>query len=158
MMKKESDMRDKRNFNNLFDSLCITLLFFIFLAFYLLIVYFGVINAKESTNPILLLIVSTTVFGIMMAAITVLVIKYCYEYWILSDDSIISKKILSKRTVIKLDEIEKVEKKIVPALILGIYKSEAYIISSKNSKITVLINERRKIADLDSVLFKFMNQ
>ncbi len=135
-----------------------TLLFFICLAFYLCIICFGVINANGSTNPIALLIISTTVFGIMITAITVLVIKTCYEYWILSDDSIISKKILSKRTVIKLDEIEKVEKKIVPALILGTYKSEAYIISSSNSKITILINERRKIAELDFVLFKFMNK
>lgn len=150
-------MRNKRIFNNLFDSICMTILFFVCLAFYLLIIWFGVINSEEGANPIALLIISTIVFGNMITIITVLIIKCCYEYWILSDDSIISKKLFSKRRIIKLAEIEKVEKKIVFALVLGIYKSEAYIIYSNAKKIMILIGKRKEYSKLDYELNKFIN-
>ena len=151
-------MRNKRNFNNLFDSICMTILFFIFLAFYLITIWFGVINHKEGTNPIALLIISTIFFGSMITIAAILIIKYCYEYWTISDDSITSKKIFSKRKLIKLAEIEKVEKKIIPALVLGTYKSEAYIIYSAINKIVILISDRKKHSELDTVLIRFINQ
>ena len=69
-----------------------------------------------------------------------------------------SKKIFRKKVAIKLSEIDKVEKKIVPAIVLGVYKSEAYIIYSKNKRISILTNGRRKFSDLDSELSKFTNR
>ena len=35
-------MRNKKNYNNLFDSICMTILFFVCLVFYLVILWFGV--------------------------------------------------------------------------------------------------------------------
>lgn len=90
-------MRNKRNYNNLFDSIFMTILFFVCLAFYLTIIWFGVIKSNEGTNPIALLIISTIVFGVMIIITTFLIIKCCYEYWILLDDSIIYKKLFSKK-------------------------------------------------------------
>ena len=81
-----------------------------------------------------------------------------YEYWILFDDSILSKKLFSKKVIIKFTEIEKVEKKVVPALVLGMYKSEAYIIYSKVNKIVILTDERKKFPELDSQLTEFMDE
>ena len=151
-------MRNKRNYNNLFDSICMTILFFVCLVFYLVVLWFGVINYNEGTNPIASLIISTILFGAMITIATFLIIKFCYGYWILFDDSIIYKKLFSKRRKIKLSEIEKVEKKIVPALVLGIYKSEAYIIYSSDTKIVILIVERKNNSDLDYELAKFINK
>ena len=87
-----------------------------------------------------------------------LIVKGCYEYWILFDDSILSKKLFSKKVIIKFTEIEKVEKKVVPALVLGMYKSEAYIIYSKVNKIVILTDERKKFPELDSQLTEFMDE
>ena len=150
-------MRNKKNFNNLFDSLCVTLLFIACLSAYVLMIWFGVVNPKEGTNPLTTLLVSTLIWVPMMAVIGILIVKGCYEYWVLLDDSIYSKKIFSRKVIIKCSEIEKVEKKIVPALILGTYKSESYTIYSKNKKIVILIDERKKSTDLDYVLTKYMN-
>ena len=143
-------MRNKRNYNNLFDSICMTILFFVCLAFYLTIIWFGVIHSNEGTNPIALLIISTIVFGIMITITIFLIIKYL-------DDSIICKKLFSKRRKMKLIEIKKVEKKTISAFVLGIYKSEAYIIYSSDKKIVILIGKRKKYFELDNVLTKFIH-
>ncbi|WP_308698933.1 hypothetical protein, partial [uncultured Thomasclavelia sp.] len=140
-----------------FDSICMTILFFVCLAFYLTIIWFGVIHSNEGTNPIALLIISTIVFGIMITITIFLIIKYCYGYWILLDDSIICKKLFSKRRKMKLIEIKKVEKKTISAFVLGIYKSEAYIIYSSDKKIVILIGKRKKYFELDNVLTKFIH-
>ena len=71
-------MRNKKNYNNLFDSICMTILFFVCLVFYLVILWFGVINPNEGTNPIASLIISTVVFGVMITITTFLIIKFCY--------------------------------------------------------------------------------
>lgn len=150
-------MRYKRNYNNLFDSICMTILYFICIAIYFVVLWFGVINSNEGTNPTALLIISTIFFGSMIAITTFLIIKYCYEYWFFLNDTIISKKLFSKRTEIRLAEIEKVEKKIVPALVLGTYKSDAYIIFANGRKILILIGGRKKYPELDYELTKFIN-
>lgn len=73
----------------------------------------------------------------------------------LTDDFILSKKLFKKRTIICFKEIIKVEKKTIPALILGLYKSEAYIIYSKDKKIVVFLNNKKMYVDLDYKLEKF---
>ncbi len=149
-------MRNKKNYNNLFDSICMTILFFVCLVFYLVILWFGVINSNEGTNPIASLIISTVVFGVMITITTFLIIKFCYGYWILLDDSIIYKKLFSKRKQIKLAEINKVELKTIPALILGTYKSKAYIIHSNDKKIVILLKDGKRYSELSSELTKFI--
>lgn len=150
-------MRNKKEFNNIFDSICITLLF-VCLIFYLVVIWFGVINPKEGTNPIATMIISTLVFGVMVTIIGILIIQGCYEYWLLSEDSIYSKKLFRNKIIIKLNENDRVEKKIVPALVMSTYKSKAYIIYSKSKKIVILRNERKKFYDLDFELNKFINE
>ena len=138
-----------------------TITLFSFLAFYFLVMYFDVLD-KEGTDLINLFILCTLVFGSFIIMIIVLIIKYCYEYWILLDDSLVSKKLFSKRKEIKLSEINKVEKKIVPAIVFEIYKSEAYVIYSKNIKIVILINDqfnkRKSYQELGSLLSKYIEQ
>ena len=97
MKRRELHMRNKRNFNNLFDSICITSLLFVCLAFYLVMIWFGAVNPKEGTNPIATIIISTIIFSIITTLTITLIVKGCYEYWSLSDDSILSKKLFSKK-------------------------------------------------------------
>ena len=146
----------QKNYNNLFDSICMTILFFVCLVFYLVILWFSVINSNEGTDPLVSLVISTAVFGVMITITAFLIIKFCYGYWILLDDSIIYKKLFSKRRKIKLAEINKVEQKTIPALILGIYKSETYIIHSNTIKIVILIKDGKKYSELSSELAKFI--
>ena len=150
-------MRNKRNYNNLFDSVCMTILFFLCLVFYLVALWFGVINSNEGTNPVALLIISTVFFGAMIAITTFLIIKNCYDYWILLDDSIIYKKLFCKKRHIQLAEINKVELKTIPALILETYKSKAYIIHSNEIEIVILLKEDKDYSELSSELAKFIN-
>ncbi|MBQ7376484.1 MAG: hypothetical protein IJW52_06335 [Clostridia bacterium] len=151
-------MRNKRNFNNLFDSICITLLLLVLVVLYLVAVWFGVINSKEGTDLVIAMIAFTIILGIAIAITITLMIKRCYEYWIMSDDSIISKKLFSRKVIIKFSEIERVEKKIVPALVLGLYKSEAYVIYSKSKKIVILTGGRKKFFDLEFELDIFIDE
>ena len=150
-------MKNKRHYNNLFDSIQMTLLLLLYFACYLLLLWFGVINHKEGTSPILTLIIATILFGSGIVAITVIIVKNCYEYWFLSADSIVSKKMFAKRVIIKLADIERVEKKKISAFVLGLYSSEAYLIYSKNSIIVILTDDKRKrYPELRSILSDFI--
>jgi hypothetical protein len=151
-------MKNKRNFNNLFDSICITLLLLVLVVLDLVAVWFGVINSKEGTDLVVAMITFTMILGIGIAITITLMIKRCYEYWIMSDDSIISKKLFSRKVIIKFSEIERVEKKIVPALVLGLYKSEAYVIYSKSKKIVILTGGMKKFFDLEFELDTFIDE
>ena len=150
-------MKNKRHYNNLFDSIQVTLLLLVCFACYLLLLWFGVINHKEGTSPVLTLIIGTILFGSMIIAITVIIVKNCYEYWFLSADSIVSKKMFARRVIIKLADIERVEKKKISAFVLGLYSSEAYLIYSKNSIIVILTDDKRKrYPELRSILSDFI--
>lgn len=140
-------MRNKKNFNNLYDSICITIFLVLNIVFYTVAIWFSVIRPNEGTNPIAALVCFTIIFGSIILSIIIVLIKLAYSYWILLDDSIIFKKIFSKSIIIKFSEIDKVEKKKVTALILGSYKCEAYLISSGRKKICILI--RKNIKDLE---------
>ena len=149
-------MKYKKHFNNLFDSICISLLFLVGITFYIFVIWYGVINPKEGTNPVVALITATILFGIINISCILILFIFCYEYWVLSDDSICSKKIFRRKVTIKLNEIDKVEKKEISAFVMGTYKSQAYIIHSKNKRVVVLLQERKKYNDLDQCLAPFI--
>ncbi len=148
-------MKNKRIFNNLFDSICITLLWML-IVLIMLVPYIIEFQVKATISKIdgLILWIWLWLPGIIILSIWI--ITKCYEYWILTEKSICSKKIFRNKVVINLCEIEKVEKKVVSALILGTYQSEAYIIYSGNEKIVILINKRKKYYDLDNALEEFI--
>lgn len=147
-------MRNKRKFNNLLDSIFATIWLVVEAMMYTLLLWVGKIQHKG----VITFLILTAVFGVPTIIIAFMIVKYCYEYWILSDDSIISKKLFAKRKTIKLTEIVRVEKKIVDALIFDVFKSEAYVIYSDKHTITILLNERRKkYPELDCELAEFLN-
>ena len=148
-------MKNKKNFNNLYDSVLETLLLVICLACYLISIYGGVLQ-NEIKNKIIMFIFGSIFFGVPVIIISIWIINYCYEYWFLDDEEIHSKRLFRRKVSIKLSEIEVVEKKEVVAIILGSYKSNAYIIHSDDKKITVLIREKKQYYDLENALSMFL--
>ncbi len=150
-------MRNRKNYNNLPDSIVMTIVSLIGICFYLMMMYFGVLHPREGTNPVATFIAGTTILGGMSVLSIIIIFIWCYEYWYLDDKLIYSKKIFRKRKVILLDQIEKVEKKVVNALIFSTYHSEAYIIYSTETKIIILLDSNKKYDDLESILKKYIN-
>ena len=145
-------MKNKKIFNNLFDSICFGLIFIFYVIFYLFVIQFGVINHSEGTNPTATLIICSSLFVPGMLTIAIFIVLYCYEYWTLTDEFILHKKLFRNKTVILLKEITKVEKKTIPALKLGVYKTEAYIIYSNEKKIAVFLNKKNDYFELEQIL------
>lgn len=133
-----------------------TIILIIEICFYLTMMYFGVLHPRNGTNPIATLIGGTVIFGGLSVLSVIIIIIWCYEYWYLDDKSIFSKKIFGKKKVILINQIEKVEKKVVNALIFGTYYSEAYIIYSAKTKITILISSIKKYQEIDDELKKYI--
>ena len=53
-------------------------------------------------------------------------------------------------------EIDKVERVVVPAIILGLYKSNAYVVYSKDYKITILIKTGEVFTILYNKIEKYL--
>jgi len=149
-------MRNKKNYNNLFDSIMTVIIFIFCISFYIMMIYFGVLHPNETTNPIVLFIIGTTLFVPIIIILLIITFKYCFEFWFLDNKIIYSKKLLQKRKIIYLDQIEKVDKTKINAWVLGNYSSEAYIIYSTKTKIIILIDSKKKYQDLDDVLKNYI--
>lgn len=149
-------MKNKKNFNNLFDSVCLTILLIFLVVFYSLVMWYGVLNASDDTSPMATFVIFTLIFGAMISILIFVIIKGCYEYWVLTDRAIYSKKLFRKKTIIDLSQIIKVEKKNIPALVMGTYRSDAYIVHSDNCTIYVLIDGKKNLQDLERELNIFV--
>ena len=132
-----------KKFNNLFDSIVISV-FEIVLIVIALMTFVGINAGYTATNRQISNIVCIIMFGSMILTVFLIIILKCYEYWIVYDNEIQSKKLFKKKIRINKSEIKRIEKKQVPALILGMNQSEAYVIYSDSAKITILINKRNE--------------
>ena len=150
-------MKNKKVFNNLYDSILLTLSLLAMVAILFCGIYFGVVNRLENTRDIVVALILLSPLVLLTISCTVIFVNNCYGYWILSEHSICSKKLLRGKVTIKLNEIDKVEKKTIPALIFGIFESDAYIIHSKGQKIEILLKEKRDYFDLDNKLANFFD-
>ncbi len=150
-------MRNKKNYNNLFDSIMTVIIFIFCISFYIIMIYFGVLHHREGTKPVATLIAGTAIFGLISIILLIIIFKYCFEFWFLDNNIIYSKKLLQKRKIIYLDQIEKVEKTKINAWVLGNYSSEAYIIYSTKTKIIILIDSKKKYQELNDELKKYIN-
>lgn len=104
-------MYNKKNYNNLFESICCVLLWVLLILIYSTLIYFTVISPANETNPIAALIISTLVFGLMIITITILIIKKCFIYWKIDENRITSKKLFDKKIVIRIKDIKSIQKK-----------------------------------------------
>ena len=112
-MRKDDAMQNKKNYNNLPESIVMTIFLIIVTCFYLIMMYFGVLHPREGTNPIATLVIGTVIFGGISVLSVIIIIIWCYEYWYIDGKSISSKKIFRKKKEILINQIERVEKKLL---------------------------------------------
>lgn len=87
----------KRNYNNLFESRVTTVLLNLCFAIYCCSIYFGVIRAREGTNPVATFIVYTLVcFGGILSLFWMLIWDG-YSYWNVDENRILYKRFLIKK-------------------------------------------------------------
>ena len=128
-----------KKYNNLFDSIIMTILSLISFLFGCCLEYFGVISNDKNINKIVTSFIIISFCGFMTIVSLFLIFKYCYEKWWIEEDAICSKKLLHKQNKILFNDIESISEGIVSALIFETFKSDAIIIKGKgNSKIIIL--------------------
>ena len=135
----------KKNFNNLLDSVLTTLHLLIWCVAYFFVFYSVVFHPQDGKNNTLILIVFTIICGISILSLSVLIFIYCYEYWVINDEYILSKKLFRQKRIIKIDQITSITKKEINALIYSVFKSDAYIITNGKDTIKILINDKNEL-------------
>ena len=127
----------KKHFNNLYDSIILTLL--LVAGLFLLITstyYFACYNGWKAA------LISLSLWGSMCIVVVLLILCFAYEYWIIYNDRIILKKMIGKPKTIFRDQITNVYKKKVPSILS--YVCDGYVVESKSTHITIILNKKNK--------------
>ena len=136
---------NKKNYDDLLVSIYTTVILLLCICMFVFLLLFGVVYQDEKTNPVLLLIMDIVLCGIPSIGLFVIVIKYCYWYWVITEKEIIFKKLFREKTVIKWGEIVKIERGTIKAYKADYgHSAEAYIISSEDKIINIQITKRNK--------------
>ncbi len=133
-------MNNKKKFNNLFDSIMMLLLTLFLIGIYVLFVFIIGMN-NENINKILVYIIYSLIFIPAIITTIFMLLLGCFEWWKIDNEHVESKKILKKRIQIKIEEIVSINEEVVPALILGTYKTNAIVIKSVTKKIVIYLNK-----------------
>lgn len=141
----------KKHFNNLFDSILILLLELFFISAYSLIILFGVIK-NDSPYKTRVCIVGSAIFIPAIIILFIMMMTGCFEWWKIADDYVETKKVLKKKTQIKVSEIISINEEVVHALILGVYKTNAVIIKTPTKKVVIYLNEKITIEYIRNLL------
>lgn len=142
---------NKINFNNLFDSIIILLLELCFISAYSLVMVFGVIK-NDGTNKTAICIVYSAIFIPSIILLFIMLLTGCFEWWKIADDYVETKKVLKKRTQIKVAEIISINEEVIPALILGVYKTNAAIIKTPTKRVAIYLNKKITIDYIRNLL------
>lgn len=142
---------NKKIFNNLFDSILILLLELFFISAYSLIIVFGVIK-NDGTNKTTVCIVFSAIFIPIIILLFIMLLTGCFEWWKIADDYVETKKILKKRTQIKVADIISINEEVVPALILGVYNTNAVIIKAPTKRVVIYLNKKITIEYIRNLL------
>ena len=134
----------KKTFNNLADSIITLILLVVFIGMYVGAIYLLTINILIS-NLTLGIILVTLFLGSGIIFFSVLLIVFGFEYWIISDNYILTKNLFKKPKVIYFADIKSVSRKKTFALKYEVFYSEAYFISDGNNLIKILINDKNEL-------------
>ena len=120
---------------------------------YAILVYLCNINVVTSNNKMATIILSILVLP-PLTILAILTAFYCFDYYVISPNEIIYKKLLRKKIVISKQEVCSIEKSTVFAMIPSIYRSEAYVISNQKNKIPIFVDEKKEL-QIRSLLEKY---
>ena len=158
-------MKRKRLFFNLPDSIYICLLLACLVAFYSLFLWFTVLHPQENINTRFAFVIETLFFGFWIVAAIIFIVVKSFGYWMLTDHSIISKKLFRKRTEIQFTEIERVEKKKIRSFeTSGTYNNDVYIIYSKDKTIIVPLyhsekkEKKKELKELEQIVTPYLEE
>lgn len=98
-------------------------------------------NQNKNINKTALYICGSLVFVPAIVASFTMLLLGCFGKWTIKNDIIVLKKIF-KKTCIKEIEITSITEKDIPAIILGVYKTKAMVIQSKDKKISIYFNKK----------------
>lgn len=82
-------------------------------------------------------IACSILFAVIISIFTIFIIFRCYSYCVFTDEYICFKKILRKKVIVRVSEIEKIEIQSCPRYSIDCYDS--YVVYSATSKISVNI-------------------
>ena len=108
-------------------------------------------NQNKNINKTALYICGSLVFVPAIVASFTMLLLGCFEKWTIKNDIIVLKKIF-KKTCIKKIEITSITEKDIPAIILGVYKTKAMVIQSKDKKISIYLNKKITVDFLKGLL------
>lgn len=140
----------KKNFNNLIDSIVMTIFTIIEIIVYIFILF--LIFKGNTQHHLLEFLIFTLLFGIPSLVCVISIILGCYGYWYIQNDIIYSKKLFRKKIFINVNDIVTINKKEISAVIFETFKTDAYIIKSKNQTIKIYITKSNNLEILTSLL------
>ena len=106
----------------------------------------------NTQHHLLEFLIFTLLFGIPSLVCVVSIILGCYGYWYIENDIIYTKKLFSKKIFINVNDIVTINKKEISAVIFETFKTDAYIIKSKNQTIKIYITKSKNLEILTSLL------
>ena len=133
-------MNNKKNYNNLFDSIMVLLLSLFLIVMYVIIIVFGCL--KNENNKVFVCIICSVIFIPAIITTFIMIFHGCFGWWKIDGEHVIYKKLLKKKIQIKSGEIVTITEEVIPALILGTYKTNAIIIKSHTEKIVIYTNKK----------------
>lgn len=133
---------NKRHYKNLLDSIVVTLFLFLEIAFLFAFLWSAYLTSRLGDTSFM--VCGLSILGPPVILVFLSIWLGCYEYWTITDDKVIAKKPLRRKRTILFSEIEAVERKMVVAMILGLYQSEAFIIMSAKKKIVIYITKKNE--------------
>lgn len=108
------------------------------------LIFLVLINAANTSSKILWSLILGLLFMGGIYCI-ILSLKKGFDYWYITEDSIYYKKPFRRKVVIKLDNIESVERTTIESLGSSKYSpEEVYIVHSQNKVIVIYAEEDRK--------------
>ena len=87
-------------------------------------------------------IICSVIFIPAIITTFIMIFHGCFGWWKIDGEHIMYKKLLKKKIQIKTGEIVTITEEVIPALILGTYKTNAVIIKSQTEKIVIYTNEK----------------
>ena len=108
-------------------------------------------NQNKNINKTALYICGSLVFVPAIVASFTMLLLGCFGKWTKKNDIIVHKKIF-KKTCKKKIEITSITEKDIPTIILGVYKTKAMVIQSKDKKISIYLNKKITVDFLKGLL------
>ena len=127
----------KYQFNNLYDSIIITILLIVVLFLLSLSVCGNYLQGNMFG-----IICCSCLFGSACLVLVIIILFKCYERWYIDDEKIIVKHLLHKKCIART-EILDVRKEHIRTLLN--YSQEAYIITDNVSTIIICVSKKNKL-------------